>query len=107
MLQRGVADNARRLDAIDQGGTRGVGIVQQQLMDVKGDLAGLTVRMDRHEQEHKDESRERIDSRIKEQQRKDEERTATRRFRIMATIAAAAAIAGLYALLIDFAAHLH
>lgn len=63
MLAARVADNATRLDNIDQSGTRGVGVVQQQLMDLKGDVGSLMTRLDKHEKSHVTESRERLSGR--------------------------------------------
>jgi len=59
MLAAQVAANALRLDTIDQGGTRGVGIVQVQLTDLAKDVAMLGTRLDKHEQEHELEARDR------------------------------------------------
>lgn len=63
MLAATVSENARRLDTIDQGGTRGVGVVQQQLMDLKGDVTELRTRFEAHEGDHKDEAKARLSSR--------------------------------------------
>lgn len=58
MLREQVAANAVRLDHIDELGTRGVGIVQSQLMDLKGDVTGLAVRLEKHEAEHTQQARD-------------------------------------------------
>ena len=63
MLARMVGDNAHRIDAIDATGTRGVGVLQQQITDLAKDVAGLSVRMDRHEEDHVKEARARAASR--------------------------------------------
>lgn len=65
MLTSQVTENGRRLDMIDQSGTRGVGVIQQQITDLAKDVAGLTVRMDRHESEHEADKRERASARWK------------------------------------------
>ena len=63
MLRGQVDANAQRLDTIDQSGTRGVGVVQQQLMDLKGDLTELRTRFDAHETGHKEEEKARVSAR--------------------------------------------
>jgi hypothetical protein len=63
MLKSQVTDSARRIDAIDQSGTRGVGIVQVQLTDLAKDVAALGARMDTHDREHESEARDRRSSR--------------------------------------------
>lgn len=59
MLRQLAADNARRLEAIDVSGTRGVGVVQVQLTDLAKDLASLASRMDHHDKEHMQDQRDR------------------------------------------------
>lgn len=63
MLRQAVSENARRLDSIDQSGTRGVGVVQQQITDLAKDVAGLQVKFDKHESEHGQSERDRRSSR--------------------------------------------
>jgi TolA-binding protein len=58
MLRDQVAANLTRLDGIDTSGTRGVGVVQQQLMDLKGDVTELRVRLEKHEGEHQQVARD-------------------------------------------------
>lgn len=45
MLAERVSENARRLDTIDQGGTRGVAVVQLQITELAKDFA-------KHEEQH-------------------------------------------------------
>jgi hypothetical protein len=92
MLARTVAENARRLDSIDRGGTRGVAVVQLQVSDLAKDVAKLAERLDQHERDHQQDARDR--------------RTG-RRYLITTVIAGATALAGLYGLLADVLAHLH
>lgn len=55
MLRDQVAEQARKLEAIDQGGTRGVGILAVQIQRLTGDFA-------RHEGQHdRDTARRRAD----------------------------------------------
>lgn len=72
MLARRVEDNARRIEAIDQGGTRGVAVLQLQLTDLAKDLAA-------HEQQHNQ-----LEAR----------RVSGRRWAIALAVAAVAAIDG-------------
>ena len=60
MLRQLVSDNIKRLEAIDQSGTRGVGVVQVQLTDLAKDVAGLVTRLDAHDGDHVREARERV-----------------------------------------------
>lgn len=60
MLAARMAAGEQRLDSIDQSGTRGVGAVQAQLSDLRGDVGGLLARMEAHEKGHITEARERI-----------------------------------------------
>jgi hypothetical protein len=92
MLARSVTDNARRLDAIDQGGTRGVAIVTVQLTDLAKDVARLGERMDQHEKEHVQDALD---------------RKSGRRWLVGTLITAAAGLGGVYALLVDLIAHMH
>lgn len=59
MLAQQVASNERRIESLDTSGTRGVGIVQAQLTDLTKDVAGLSTRLDKHEQEHRQEAADR------------------------------------------------
>jgi hypothetical protein len=98
-----VADNAHRLDTIDQAGTRGVGVVQVQLVDQAKDIAALGVRMD---QDIKALS-ERMDAHDKRHDVEERDRRAGRRWLVTTLVGGAAALGGLYALLADVLAHLH
>lgn len=63
LLRQIVAANQARLEGIDQGGTRGVGVVQAQLVDVVKDLAELKAdvnsRFDAHQRVHDQDQRDR------------------------------------------------
>lgn len=72
MLERRVEDIFRRLEAIDQGGTRGVAVLQLQITDLSKDFAA-------HEEQHK----------IAEARR-----LSGRRWAIALTVAAIAAVDG-------------
>ena len=63
MLASQVSENQRRIDVIDQSGTRGVGVVQVQLTDLAKDVARLSARLDQHEGEHQAEARDRASAR--------------------------------------------
>lgn len=59
-LLRGIVnDNARRLDTIDNSGTRGVGVLQSQITDLAKDVSSLSTRLDTHDREHKQDTRDR------------------------------------------------
>ncbi len=89
MLSRMVSEGSHRIDAIDVSGTRGVGVLQQQITDLAKDVAGVTVRIDKHEEEHVREARARI---------------VSRRWAVGMGVAALSAVEGPLAYLI---AHLH
>jgi hypothetical protein len=87
MLVQQVNGNYARLEAIDQGGTRGVGVLQSQLMDVKGDLTRLETKFDAHEKEH---------------QRTEADRRSSRRWAVGWALAALIALEGpMIALLVN------
>jgi len=65
MLANTVSENQRRLDMIDQSGTRGVGVLQVQITDLAKDIARLDLRLDGHEHEHEVERKERSSARWK------------------------------------------
>lgn len=58
MLRDTVSTNAQRLDTIDQ-----LAVVQQQLTDLKGDVAELRIRFDTHEVDHKEAEKSRLSAR--------------------------------------------
>jgi hypothetical protein len=84
MLAARVDENARRLDAIDTSGTRGVGVLQMQITDLAKDFAA-------HEQKH---------------EQAESKRVTGRRWAIGAAIAAVASMCAVLALLADIASHL-
>lgn len=63
MLVQQVTANAARLDAIDTGGTRGIGILQQQITDLAKDVHGVELRLEQHDRQHDEEKRERLSGR--------------------------------------------
>ena len=67
LLKQIVASNQARLEGIDQAGTRGVGVVQAQLVEVVKDLADLKAevnsRFDAHARVHDQDTRDRVNSR--------------------------------------------
>lgn len=81
LLKQIVTANQSRLEGIDQGGTKGVAVVQAQLLEVVKDLtelkADVNARFDAHLREHAQESAD---------------RTATRRWMIGTFLAALAII---------------
>jgi hypothetical protein len=62
LLRQAVEENSRRIDRTDKGG-QGVAVLTTQLTDIKGDVAGLVVRFEQHEQEHRAEVTARRSSR--------------------------------------------
>lgn len=63
MLRGAVAENVRRLDSIDQGGTRGVGVLSVQVADVIKDVAELGAQIESHRREHEATERARVTGR--------------------------------------------
>ena len=67
LLRQIVAANQARLEGIDLGGTRGVGVVQAQLTDVVKDLVELksdvSARFDAHQRVHDQDERNRASAR--------------------------------------------
>jgi hypothetical protein len=92
LLRQMVTTNETRLASIDQGGTRGVGIVQSQLTDVVKDLvelkADINARFDAHMKTHEQDERDRV---------------TARRYTLTTIIAAMAVIVGL---LLNITVHL-
>ena len=64
LLKQIVNSNQMRLESMDQGGSRGVGVVQAQLTEVARDLAELKAevdkRFDRHQLVHEQEADQRV-----------------------------------------------
>lgn len=77
MLSERVNDNARRLETIDQGGTRGVAVLAAQISEVIKDVADLRQELRDHDRQHAEEKRA---------------RTITRRWVITAVIAVLALV---------------
>lgn len=63
MLRQVVSDNARRLESIDTSGTRGVGVLQQQITDLAKDVSAVAVRQEKHDREHASDAKARASSR--------------------------------------------
>jgi len=59
MLRQSVAENARRIEELDQLGTRGVGVIQTQLTELTSDVTALAVKFERHESDHVTDQRDR------------------------------------------------
>ena len=103
MLRDQVQANAARIEAIDQGGTRGVAVVGVQVAEVIKDVADVRLelraemtdmrtQMARHEEKHETEARS---------------RAASRRWAWGFAAASGTALAAILTVLIDVAAHLH
>lgn len=96
LLKQMVSDQGGRLTAIDDHGTRGVGTVQVQLVDLTKDVVELKTDMNArfaaHEQVH---------------EREAQQRRADRRWRIGMAIAALGSIGGLYGYLTLLLQHVH
>lgn len=86
----------RRVEQMDQQGTRGVAGVAIQLANAISDIGELRADFKEHEHEH-----------VKDREQRDRERTTTRRFRITATIGASASVAAVLGVLADIASHVH
>lgn len=67
LLKQIVSENQRRIETIDGQGTKGVAVVQAQLLDLTKDVTRLEVevnkRFDAHDLVHKQESKDRISGR--------------------------------------------
>lgn len=87
---------ARRVEQMDDKGTRGVAGIAIELGHVKTDLTALKSELEQHHREH-------AQDRIEQAQRV----TATRRFRIGAAAAWLASVSGVVALLVDISSKLH
>jgi hypothetical protein len=77
LLKSIVASNQSRLEGIDLGGTKGVAVVQTQLVDVVKDLAELKAEVDK-----------RFDAHMRDHAQETKDRTAARRWAIGTFIAA-------------------
>jgi hypothetical protein len=82
-LWRVVSTNEHRLDAIDTGGTRGVGALSVQITEVVKDVSALQVQMREFQREHEELHRREASARI-----------ASRRWAIATAVAFLAAIEG-------------
>lgn len=60
MLADRVSDYGRRLDAIDQGGTRGVAVMAAQIAEIIKDVSDLRQELRDHDRQHTEEKRSRI-----------------------------------------------
>lgn len=63
MLAQQVTTNAARMDAIDASGTRGVGVLLQQITDLAKDVHGLELKLEQHDREHETDRRDRASGR--------------------------------------------
>lgn len=92
MLKEAVSNNARRIDSIDDHGTRGVVALQTQMLDLVKDVGKLEISLEKHEQSHVEE-------------RKDRQRA--RRWIIGTAIAGIASMSAVIGLLIEVLMHVH
>ena len=94
LLRQMVTANQTRLDTIDAAGTRGVGVVQAQLVEVVKDLtelkADVNKRFDAHQNVHEQDQRD---------------RAAGRRWLIGTLIAAVVMLTAILALAVNIATH--
>jgi BMFP domain-containing protein YqiC len=81
LLKQIVASNQARLEGIDTGGTKGVAVVQSQLVDVVKDLAELKGEVDK-----------RFDAHMRDHTQETRDRAAARRWAVGSFIAALAVI---------------
>lgn len=63
LLRGQVATNGQRMDAIDQGGTRGVSVLASQISDVIKDVSDLRQELKDHDKSHKEQEAQRATSR--------------------------------------------
>lgn len=77
MLAAQVTEQAKRIEAMDAGGTRGIATVSLQVTQMAAEVAGLNKRIGDHEINHEQERRARV---------------VARRWFIMAVIAALAVV---------------
>lgn len=96
LLKQMLTASQTRLDGIDSSGTRGVGIVQAQLVEVVKDLAELKAGVDKRFDAH---------MRVHEQDLRD--RASGRRWLISTLIAAVVMLAAILALAVDIAGRTH
>ena len=103
MLRDQVKANAARIEAMDQGGTRGVAVVGVQVAEVIKDVADVRQelraemqdmrgQLAKHEEKHETEARS---------------RAAARRWAWTFAAGAGAALAAILTVLVDVASHLH
>jgi hypothetical protein len=84
LLKQIVQTNQARLEGIDSGGTKGVAVVQTQLVDVVKDLAELKAEVDK-----------RFDAHMRDHAEDTKDRTAARRWAVGTFIAALAIVVSL------------
>lgn len=92
MLRDAVTTNARRIDAIDDHGTRGVVALQAQMLDLVKDVGKLEISLENHEKSHVEERKE---------------RQRSRRWMIGTAIAGLASMSAVIGLLIEVLMHVH
>ena len=91
MLQRQVAEIARRVDGIDTNGSRGLIGLVEKTNQILRDLGAINKRLDRHEREHREEL---------------QTRTMSRRWKFTAGLSAAAVAVAMIGLLVTILAQL-
>ncbi len=96
MLKSVVDRTQQRLDSIDDHGTRGIGVLQTQILDLTKDVTSLqaemNIRFDGHLKLHEEEERKRISS---------------RRWIIGTVIGGMASMGTVIAMLVDVLQHVH
>jgi|SRR6266568_2523920 len=94
--QRDLDALARKVDFIDQNGSRGMGVLAIQVAEIIKDLGILDTRVENRFAEH-----------AAQHQREAEVRSGNRKWVMTTAIGGVASMGGLYALIINIAAHLH
>lgn len=92
LLKESVDRNERRIESIDDHGTRGVGVLQNQIVDLSKDVAKLEAALEHHEAGHKEERKE---------------RAKNRKWLIGVAIAGLGSMAAMISLLVEVLAHVH
>ena len=96
MLRQTVSDNAQRLNTIDHDGTRGVGVLQQQITEVVRDLAELKTETSSWQSTH-----------TQQHEAVQKERRETRRWVFGFAVAALASLGTIGGLLFEILSRLH
>lgn len=92
LLKESVDRNERRIETIDDHGTRGVGVLQNQMLDLSKDVAKLEIALEHHELGHKEERNDRV---------------RNRKWVLGAVIGGLASMATVISLLLELVLHAH